>query len=59
LIEAFRFTQERESRSTLLETEQDSRFGRYDRDESKVLQSEAILLGPQERPLEARNPTVP
>jgi hypothetical protein len=59
LIEAFRFTQERESRSTLLKTEQDSRFGRYDRDESKVLQSEAILLGPQERPLEARNPTVP
>ncbi|MET0653525.1 MAG: hypothetical protein ABWY63_13525 [Hyphomicrobiaceae bacterium] len=55
MIEAFRFTQERESRSTLLKTEQDSRFGRYDRDESKVLQSEAILLGPQERPLEARN----
>jgi hypothetical protein len=43
----------------MLEIGQDSRSGRYDRDESKVLQSEAILLGPPERLLEARNPTVP
>jgi hypothetical protein len=44
LIEAFRFTQERESRSIVLEVEQDSRFGRYDPDGSRALQSEAILL---------------